>query len=251
MKTIPLLLTGLCMTFFVANGQQQVPSSETTTTSTSTEDTVSRQMRKELAWQHRLYRKAVERSTVITPDKMIDRLWSVDDQWVDKKDTLVLVVMPDSYDEALWVSLSPELGMVMHNNPLLDSLQSTMRIKQILGLRPQQEYAYIVQFWVPASKLVRPTPDPDVHNHYSTVTFPEQVDPMHKQWIEKMRKTPASQRPRLWTQMGYTYDWGNLYTEIGVSEFVVKPGTTIKIDQLATIWYWYSQQVDLTAADVK
>lgn len=269
MKTIPLLLTGLCMTFFVVNGQQQVPSSETTTTSTSTEDTVSRQMRKELAWQHRLYRKAVERSTVITPDKMIDRLWSVDDQWVDKKDTLVLVVMPlttdevarwtgsptkqvpDSYDEALWVSLSPELGMVMHNNPLLDSLQSTMRIKQILGLRPQQEYAYIVQFWVPASKLVRPTPDPDVHNHYSTVTFPEQVDPMHKQWIEKMRKTPASQRPRLWTQMGYTYDWGNLYTEIGVSEFVVKPGTTIKIDQLATIWYWYSQQVDLTAADVK
>lgn len=145
----------------------------------------------------------------------------------------------------------PELGMVMHNNPLLDSLQSTMRIKQILGLRPQQEYAYIVQFWVPASKLVRPTPDPDVHNHYSTVTFPDQVDPMHKQWIEKMRKTPASQRPRLWTQMGYTYDWGNLYTEIGVSEFVVKPGTTIKIDQLATIWYWYSQQVDLTAADVK
>ena len=103
MKTIPLLLTGLCMTFFVANGQQQVPSSETTTTSTSTEDTVSRQMRKELAWQHRLYRKAVERSTVITPDKMIDRLWSVDDQWVDKKDTLVLVVMPLTTDEvARW-----------------------------------------------------------------------------------------------------------------------------------------------------
>ncbi len=201
MKTIPLLLTGLCMTFFVANGQQQVPSSETTTTSTSTEDTVSRQMR-ELAWQHRLYRKAVERSTVITPDKMIDRLWvSMINGSI--KNTLVLVVMPlttdevarwtgsptkqtpASYDEALWVSLSPELGMVMHNNPLLDSLQSTMRIKQILGLRPQQEYAYIVQFWVPSSKLVRPTPDPDVHNHYSTVTFPEQVDPMHKQWIEK------------------------------------------------------------------
>ena len=91
------------MTFFVANGQQQVPSSETTTTSTSTEDTVSRQMRKELAWQHRLYRKAVERSTVITPDKMIDRLCSVDDQWVDKNDTLVLVVIPLTTDEvARW-----------------------------------------------------------------------------------------------------------------------------------------------------
>ena len=66
-----------------------------------------------------------------------------------------------------------------------------------------------------------------------------------------MQQTPAAKRPRIWTQLGYTYDWGNPYNEIGVSEFVVKPGTTIRIDQLATIWYWYSQQVDLTAEDVK
>lgn len=266
MKKIILSVAALGLALFTANGQSQTtPSPKADTT---TEDS-SRQLRKELAWQQRLYRKAVERSTMITPDKMIDRLWSVDDQWVDKKDTLVLVVMPltkddvarwtgaptkqtpASYEEALWVSLSPELSMVMHNNPLLDSLTSSMRIKQILGLQPQQEYVYMVQFWVPVSKLVRPTPDPNVHNHFSTVSFPEQVDPVHKQWIEAMQQTPAAKRPRIWTQLGYTYDWGNPYNEIGVSEFVVKPGTTIRIDQLATIWYWYSQQVDLTAEDVK
>lgn len=54
---------------------------------------------------------------------------------------------PASRDEAIWVSLSPELGMVMHNQPLLDSLSAAMRIKQILGLPPQADYGYIVQFW--------------------------------------------------------------------------------------------------------
>ena len=35
-----------------------------------------------------------------------------------------------------------------------------------------------------------------------------------------------------------------------VSEFVIKPGAAIRIEQLATIWLWYTQQVDLTAEDI-
>ena len=126
--------------------------------------------------------------------------------------------------------------MVMHNQPLLDSLSAAMRIKQILGLPPQADYGYIVQFWVPVSQLVRPTPDPDVHNHFSTVKFPQQVDPGHKQWIEHLRSTTyTSDPPYPWTQLGYTYDWGNPYSSVGVSEFVIKPGAAIRIEHLALV----------------
>ena len=95
-----------------------------------------REARRVNARLQNIYQKAVKEAQEITPGKMSDRLWSVDDPWVDRKgDSLVLVVAaiqtkdlpkwtgkaakqaPASRDEAIWVSLSPELGMVMHNQP--------------------------------------------------------------------------------------------------------------------------------------
>ena len=266
MKKLPLLVLGVSLLLQPGFAQEQIPDGE----SLSFSGLTVREARRVNARLQNIYQKAVKEAQEITPGKMSDRLWSVDDPWVDRKgDSLVLVVAaiqtkdlpkwtgkaakqaPASRDEAIWVSLSPELGMVMHNQPLLDSLSAAMRIKQILGLPPQADYGYIVQFWVPVSQLVRPTPDPDVHNHFSTVKFPQQVDPGHKQWIEHLRSTTyTSDPPYPWTQLGYTYDWGNPYSSVGVSEFVIKPGAAIRIEQLATIWLWYTQQVDVTAEDI-
>ena len=204
MKKLPLLVLGVSLLLQPGFAQEQIPDGESLPFSGLT----VREARRVNARLQNIYQKAVKEAQEITPGKMSDRLWSVDDPWVDRKgDSLVLVVAaiqtkdlpkwtgkatkqaPASRDEAIWVSLSPELGMVMHNQPLLDSLSAAMRIKQILGLPPQADYGYIVQFWVPVSQLVRPTPDPDVHNHFSTVKFPQQVDPGHKQWIEHLRST--------------------------------------------------------------
>lgn len=203
-EKLPLLVLGVSLLLQPGFAQEQIPDGESLPFSGLT----VREARRVNARLQNIYQKAVKEAQEITPGKMSDRLWSVDDPWVDRKgDSLVLVVAaiqtkdlpkwtgkatkqaPASRDEAIWVSLSPELGMVMHNQPLLDSLSAAMRIKQILGLPPQADYGYIVQFWVPVSQLVRPTPDPDVHNHFSTVKFPQQVDPGHKQWIEHLRST--------------------------------------------------------------
>ena len=192
MKKLPLLVLGVSLLLQPGFAQEQIPGGESLPFSGLT----VREARRVNARLQNIYQKAVKEAQEITPGKMSDRLWSIDDPWVDRRgDSLVLVVAaiqtkdlpkwtgkaakqaPASRDEAIWVSLSPELGMVMHNQPLLDSLSAAMRIKQILGLPPQADYGYIVQFWVPVSQLVRPTPDPDVHNHFSTVKFPQQVDP--------------------------------------------------------------------------
>lgn len=162
MKKLPLLVLGVSLLLQPGFAQEQIPDGESLPFSGLT----VREARRVNARLQNIYQKAVKEAQEITPGKMSDRLWSVDDPWVDRKgDSLVLVVAaiqtkdlpkwtgkaakqaPASRDEAIWVSLSPELGMVMHNQPLLDSLSAAMRIKQILGLPPQADYGYIVQFW--------------------------------------------------------------------------------------------------------
>ncbi len=259
MRKLLLLILGTLL-FQPGFTQEQSPEE-----SSASSPTVQGATRRENIRLQNLYQKAIKHAQEIEPAKMSDRLWSVDDPWVDRKsDSLVLVVAaipredlpywtdstvklaPSLRDKAIWVSLSPELSMVMNNQPVFDSLEATIRIKQILGLPPQADYGHMVQFWVPISRLIRPTPDPDVHNHFSTVTFPQQVDPQHREWIEFLRNTAyTSDQPFPWTQLGYTYDWGNLSSSVGVSEFVIRPNTVLCVDLLATIWSWYSQQVDL------
>jgi len=41
---------------------------------------------------------------------------------------------------------------------------------------------------------------------------------------------PAKGYP--WTRLGYTYDWGNPDSEVGLSEFVITAGATIKIENV-------------------
>ena len=36
--------------------------------------------------------------------------------------------------------------------------------------------------------------------------------------------------PYPWTGLGYTYDWGNPDSEIGLSEFVILGGSTVGVD---------------------
>jgi hypothetical protein len=43
------------------------------------------------------------------------------------------------------------------------------------------------------------------------------------------RVTSYSNTGYPWTRLGYTYDWGNPKSEIGLSEFVIKNGAPIKI----------------------
>jgi hypothetical protein len=38
-----------------------------------------------------------------------------------------------------------------------------------------------------------------------------------------------------WTQLGYTYDWGNPESEVGLSEFVIRKGSTVVIKSVSNL----------------
>lgn len=228
-----------------------------------------REARDEALWkkqQEKMYARAVESVQEVTARKMVNDLWGVNDPQVTRSnDSMVLVLIPLSAQEVplwtgtphrtapasqdpgqmWWVSLDPQLSALLQNEPFMDSTSMEVSIKQLLGLPPQSDCSFVATFWVSPQDLFRPTPDPDPTIHYSSVTFPDSVDPKHKAWIEQYRQQAyKAQPPVAWTQLGYAYDWGNPIRPVGVSQFVVKSNAPIRVVSLSSFWHWYNQQVN-------
>jgi hypothetical protein len=47
---------------------------------------------------------------------------------------------------------------------------------------------------------------------------------------EQKRYHPDSGKPYPWTRLGYTFDWGNPDSRVGLSEFIVMAGTAVVIE---------------------
>ena len=89
--------------------------------------------------------------------------------------------------------------------------------------------------WVDPKFLFRPTPDPEISDHEAGLTSPFsdrfiKVEEKHKVWLNEKRndsfKKESNEKydknAQPWTALGYTYDWGNPQTEVGLSEFVIE-----------------------------
>jgi len=48
--------------------------------------------------------------------------------------------------------------------------------------------------------------------------------------------------PYPWTQLGYTYDWGNPETEVGLSEFVIKTNSKVKVNRIESTLKYCNRQ---------
>lgn len=88
--------------------------------------------------------------------------------------------------------------------------------------------------WVDPADLFRPSPDPEITDHESELEFPGsekflKVSQVHKEWFIEMKSQSYTENPYPWTRLGYTYDWGNSNSEVGLSEFVIKEGATVQI----------------------
>jgi hypothetical protein len=150
-----------------------------------------------------------------------------------------------------WVTVAPELKSFFHG-----VTPPPLRVAQLLGLPPTASYIakprYMVEFWVSPKDLFRPCPDPEITDRECQLDFP--VDQF---WVlDSLRKVYADQNclqkgcgvtgeglcefkdykgwfmnrkdfiysganPYPWTGLGYTYDWGNPMTHVGLSEFII------------------------------
>lgn len=140
-----------------------------------------------------------------------------------------------------WVTVLPDLKNFCRANPKPANL--TLRLEQLMGLPANAGKTHFVQFWVDPNDLFRPSPDPEISDSesslgYPTLPTPEQkkwLDKNHKQWIENLKASSYGQTGKMgypWTRLGYTYDWGNPATEVGLSEFVLTGGSTVQVDKI-------------------
>lgn len=205
-----------------------------------------------------LYRKAIQTAMYPEADKVYTNLVPITKsntnlKWkkIDNKDYLLVVTWKQniSYYEPyldsafyntgsypIWITTSPELLQRMKNEK---TQNVNKRLKQLLGLPPNAEYSYFVEFWVQPSDLFRPCPDNEITDKMCEVCFPSEVEPEYVDWINESRISRYYQCELFnqypWSQLGYTFDWSpqNL-THIGLSEFVIGENKNIVVNAIYT-----------------
>ena len=152
--------------------------------------------------------------------------WTSD--FYDKEVGLATVLSRD-----VWVTVAPELKDFCAKERRTRG-DPTLRLKQLLGLPPHSEKTRFVEVWVDPSDLFRPSPDPEITDHEAGLDFPASerfvtVNPEHVRWLVEQKNTSYGENGYPWTRLGYTYDWGNPKSEMGLSEFVIRKGATVEI----------------------
>ena len=123
MKKLPLLVLGVSFLLQPGFAQEQIPDGESLPFSGLT----VREARRVNARLQNIYQKAVKEAQEITPGKMSDRLWSVDDPWVDRKgDSLVLVVAAiQTKDLPKWTGKAAKQAPASRDEAITDTSSSS------------------------------------------------------------------------------------------------------------------------------
>lgn len=114
-----------------------------------------------------------------------------------------------------------------------------LRLEQMLGLPPGSGSGRrFVELWVRPADLFRPCPDPAIDQVRCTPEVdPEQISPEHREWLAEAAEDlhrPARAGGYPWTGLGYTYDWGHPYTEVGFTELVVRRRADVRVRRVET-----------------
>jgi hypothetical protein len=155
-------------------------------------------------------------------------------------------------DANVWVTPVPELEDCFTGEEALME-PSELRAKQLLGLPPDGNYTKFVELWVNPPDLFRPSPDPETNDREAELDFPTRssrivafnnactitewdygenrdITYTYEEWFVHRKQTIYyGDHPYPWTCLGYTYDWGNPESDVGLSEFVILGGSTVGV----------------------
>ena len=146
----------------------------------------------------------------------------------------------DTGTHDIWVTAVPEL----HDHcvrPDFARGDLAMRLRQILGLTPTAAVTAFVELWVTPAQMFRPAPDNEVTDTTAGLTMPPATEGWYRLWFNTTRaaqyfqSTVPKHDAYPWTQLGYTYDWGNPGHPQGVSEFVIKNHSTVVVRAITPV----------------
>ena len=139
-----------------------------------------------------------------------------------------------------WVTVAPEIQTFFKNYVNPDS-NLTLRTLQVLGLPPSSGNTYFVELWVQPQSLFRPAPDNEITDTVAQLDFPASATAEYKDWFNGNIIYSYYPERFPWTRLGYTFDWGNPNSHVGLSEFVLKQGSTVTVKSVEPIAdYLYS-----------
>ncbi|MCB1034358.1 MAG: hypothetical protein KDD47_11060 [Acidobacteria bacterium] len=153
----------------------------------------------------------------------------------------------DGYENALgreltltrpvWVTLMPELQELCRHTYPRGRKALTRRLERLLGLPPEAGYTRFAELWVDPSDLRRPCPDKEITDRQCSLAFPpsEPDDSDYRRWFESQQESTYGEDGYPWTRLGYTYDWGNPLTEVGLSEYLVWTGATVEVRAVSSL----------------
>lgn len=149
----------------------------------------------------------------------------------------------DGYDETsgkemelaseIWVTVVPEIKKFCEESRIRDA-EKNQRLEQLLGLPPDNGKTKFIEMWVDPNNLFRPAPDPEISDQEAELDFPASdrfvtISEEYKKWFNDLMQNSYKENGYPWTRLGYTYDWGNPKSEIGLSEFVIRKGAMVQV----------------------
>lgn len=105
-----------------------------------------------------------------------------------------------------------------------------MRLRQLIGLKPDSQYTHMTAFWASPNDIVRPAYCQDITHDDMATSFQEEPSDDFHTWFNGNIISSYYEGAYPWTRLGYTYDWGNKEDEYGLTEFLIKEKAPVTIE---------------------
>ena len=134
----------------------------------------------------------------------------------------------------MWTFTDKEIAS--HGEELEKAEDPEMRLKQLIGFAPDEEHSTFTGVWVNPKDVVRPAYQMDATDGSMKNEFDMDadgnalVDEEFKEWFDENTLSSYFYGAYPWTRLGYTYDWADNGSEYGLTEFMIKPGATVKVE---------------------
>ncbi|MBN1345470.1 MAG: hypothetical protein JXQ73_22450 [Phycisphaerae bacterium] len=156
--------------------------------------------------------------------------------WTDWDGYDNLVGQETQLTRDVWVTAVPEVQEFCRTHWIAPG-NLTLRLEQLLGLPPNDGKTRFVELWADPNDLFRPSPDPEITDHEAGLDFPVSdlfvaLDPNYVDWFNAQKQSSYGENGYPWTRLGYTYDWGNPCTDVGLSEFVIRSGANVTVQSV-------------------
>ena len=187
--------------------------------------------------------------TAITPDNP-DLTWQADTgrvlmvTWTSWNGYDTLVGQETELGREVWATAVPQLQTFCQTYAETAETPRILRMEQLLGLPPNNGKTRLVEMWVNPTDMFRPSPDGEIDDTVAELElpgperFPSQQDyEFHRDWYNLQLSLDNYDDPSKgypWTRLGYTYDWGNPESEVGLSEFIVAAKSKVSIEKVSS-----------------